>query len=80
MSKETKIEFLLDKYNAKRAELDKEYDNRMDNHTTNEAGEVSASVTLECNMWFTEEDNKLTKWFIDELKKIFNEIEEGVNA
>lgn len=71
MSKETKIELLLDKYNEKRAELNKEYDYRMDNRTTNEAGEVSASETLECNMWFAEEENKITKWYIDELKEIF---------
>ena len=70
MSKETKIELLLDKYNEKKAELNKEYEMRMDNRTTNEAGEVSASETLECNMWYSEAENKVTKWFIEELKKI----------
>ena len=70
MSKETKIELLLDKYNEKRTELNEEYDYRMDNRTTNEAGEVSASETLECNMWYAEEENKVTKWFIEELKEI----------
>lgn len=70
MSKETKIELLLDKYNEKKTELNEEYDYRMDNRTINEAGEVSVSETLECNMWYAEEENKVTKWFIEELKKI----------
>lgn len=54
MTKETKASLLLDEYNEKRDALKAEYQKRR-----NEADD------MEVHYWYTEEDNKLEKWFIN---------------
>lgn len=62
---DTKIALIIDEYNEKKEELKAIYD---ENYATVDSTPESI---LALNMWHTEEDNKLEKWFINELKKVF---------
>lgn len=64
MTKETRIELLLDQYNEKRDALKKEYD---DNYATEG---LDAKGTLELNCWFVEEENKLNKWLVESIQAL----------
>lgn len=66
MTLDTKIVLLLDKYEDKKAEIKKVYDA---NYATIDATPES---TIELNMWLTEEEGKLERWYIEELKKLFS--------
>lgn len=72
MTKERRIEYLLEKYDEKGAEAYNEYFERMENRTVNEAGEVSDRETLELNLWIEERERSIRHWFIEELKEVLN--------
>ena len=65
MTKEIKASLILDQYDEKKEALQAQYD---ENYATKDSTPES---TIALNMWFVEEDEKLKKWLITELKNVF---------
>lgn len=74
MTLEGKIKRVLDTYDDNKQKLKDEYNSRMDARSVNEFGETSADETLECNMWYIEQENKIRNEFVNAIMEIDKEV------
>lgn len=70
MTKETKLELLLDQYDKKKEEIAEKYTEKFNNLKANNAGYVSTQEFLEIGAWKVQKINELRHWLVCEINKI----------
>lgn len=70
MTKETKIQLLLDEYDEKKKRIEEKYKKKFEDLKVNEAGEVSKKDLLELGAWNVQKISGLRYWLLCELEKV----------